>query len=71
MALQEREGTGDWTRWPPELRTRHTEALINAQDLLSSDIHYHEFIQWQFSLQWNELKDYCRAKGIRLIGDIP
>jgi len=70
-AIQAKEGTADWTRWPPELRTREPDAVIRAQKRLADDIRYHEFVQWQFSVQWKELRDYCAAKGIRLIGDIP
>jgi 4-alpha-glucanotransferase len=70
-AIQEDAGTADWTRWPPGLRTRQPEAMIRAQKRFADDIRYHEFVQWQFSVQWNELMAYCTAKGIRLIGDIP
>jgi 4-alpha-glucanotransferase len=70
-AIQGNEGTADWTRWQPELRTRQPDALLRAQKRFADDIRYHEFVQWQFSVQWKELKAYCAAKGIRLIGDIP
>jgi 4-alpha-glucanotransferase len=70
-AIQENEGTADWTRWQPELRTRQPDALLRAQKRFADDIRYHEFVQWQFSEQWKELKAYCGVKGIRLIGDVP
>jgi len=70
-AIQGNEGTADWTRWQPELRTRQPDALLRAQKRFADDILYHEFVQWQFSVQWKELKSYSAAKGIRLIGDIP
>jgi len=70
-AIQEKEGSADWTRWQPELRTRQPEAMLRAQKRFADDIRFHEFVQWQFSVQWTELKTYCTAKGIRLIGDIP
>jgi 4-alpha-glucanotransferase len=70
-AIQENEGTADWTRWQPELRTRQSDAMLRAQKRFADDIRYYEFVQWQFSVQWKELKAYCGAKGIRLIGDIP
>ncbi len=70
-AIQAKEGTADWTRWQPELRTRQPDAVIRAQKRLADDIRYHEFVQWQFSVQWKELKTYCASKGIQLIGDIP
>ncbi len=70
-AIQAKEGTADWTCWQPELRTRQPDALRRARKRLADDIRYHEFIQWQFSVQWKALKANCAAKGIRLIGDIP
>jgi 4-alpha-glucanotransferase len=70
-AIQAGEGTSDWTRWDQELRTRQPEAIIRAQKHFASDIRFHQFVQWQFFLQWQELKAYCIAKGIGLIGDVP
>ena len=70
-AIQGNEGTADWTHWQPELRTRQPDALLRAQKRFADDIRFHEFVQWQFCLQWKEVKVYCAAKGIRLIGDIP
>jgi len=70
-AIQGSEGTSDWTRWNQELRTRQPDAIIRAQKHFASDIRFHQFVQWQFFLQWQELKAYCIAKGIGLIGDVP
>ncbi len=70
-AIQGKEGTSDWTRWSQGLRTRQPDDVIRAQKYFAEDIRYHQFVQWQFSLQWNGLRAYCRSKGIRLIGDIP
>jgi 4-alpha-glucanotransferase len=70
-AIQRMEGTSDWTLWNQELRTRQPEAMIAAQQYLANDIRYHQFVQWQFSVQWKELRAYCRSKGVWLIGDVP
>jgi 4-alpha-glucanotransferase len=70
-AISVAEGTADWTRWEQELRTRQPDAVIRAQKHFAGDIRYYKFIQWQFSVQWKELRSYCSRKGIRLIGDIP
>jgi len=70
-AIQKKEGTADWTQWNEELRTRQPDAVIRAQKYLADDIRYHQFVQWQFSVQWIELRAYCISKGIRLIGDVP
>ena len=70
-AIQESEGTADWTRWKKELRTRQPGAILRAQKHFADEIRYHQFVQWQFSVQWKELRTYCASKGIQLIGDIP
>ena len=70
-AIREKEGTADWTRWNQELRTRQPDAILRAQKYFVHDIRYHQFVQWQFSVQWKELRAYCASKGIGLIGDVP
>ena len=70
-AIREKEGTADWTRWNRELRTRQPDAVVRARKYFSDEIRYHQFVQWQFSVQWKELRTYCASKGIRLIGDVP
>jgi 4-alpha-glucanotransferase len=71
LAIQGKEGTSDWTRWNQDLRTRQPEAVIRAQKYLANDIRYHQFVQWQFSVQWKELRAYCTSRGVWLIGDVP
>lgn len=71
LAIQEKEGTSDWTKWDKELGTRKPEAIIHAQKIFVNEIRYHKFVQWQFSVQWKALKAYCTSKGIGLIGDVP
>ena len=70
-AIVAKEGTSDWTRWASELRTRQPDALNRARKDLAHNIRFHGFVQWQFSVQWNALKVYCKSKAIRLIGDVP
>jgi 4-alpha-glucanotransferase len=70
-AIKGKEGTSDWTRWNQELRTRQPDAIIRAQKYFANDIRYHQFVQWQFSVQWKELRAYCTSRGICLIGDVP
>ena len=70
-AIQTKDGASDWTRWKPDLRTRQPEAVLRAQRYFAKDIRYHQFVQWQFSVQWNALRAYCTSKQICLIGDVP
>ena len=71
LAIQEKEGTSDWTQWDEGLRIRKPDAIIRAQEYFADEIRYHKFVQWQFSVQFTELKAYCASKGIGLIGDVP
>jgi len=70
-AIRGHEGTADWTRWKKELRTRQPDAVLRAQNQFADDVRYHEFVQWQFAVQWKELRAFCASKAIQLIGDIP
>jgi 4-alpha-glucanotransferase len=71
LAIQGKVGSSNWTLWSQELRTRQPDAILRAQKTFANDIRYHQFVQWQFSVQWKELRAYCASKGIRLIGDVP
>ena len=43
----------------------------HARKHFAGQIRFHQFVQWQFSVQWKDLRAYCASKAIRLIGDIP
>ena len=36
-----------------------------------ADLFYHGFLQYEFHLQWQALRDHCHTRGIRLMGDLP
>lgn len=71
MALKDANGGQHWDQWPLPLRSRNEKALEEAKSALSSDIARNKALQFLFFKQWNALHDYCRSKGIELIGDIP
>lgn len=58
-----------WTEW-----TRDSSALSShmlPESVLESPMGYFVFEQYVFARQWSELRDYCRAQGVRIIGDLP
>jgi 4-alpha-glucanotransferase len=59
-----------WNEWPPELRDREPGALAGAREELSGEIAEEKFIQYLFFRQWEELRGYCRGKGIGILGDM-
>src|SRR5947208_869077 len=71
MALKDAHGGISWLHWPTELILRQPSVLAQARRQLSSSIELHQFSQFLFFRQWQELKRYAHAHGIRLIGDLP
>lgn len=71
MALKEAHGFAAWNTWDNDLKWRKPPALKKWQKKLKRDIYCHQYQQYQFFTQWDELKRYCLDRDIRLIGDIP
>jgi 4-alpha-glucanotransferase len=57
--------------WPKELVRREPSALARARQHLSIEIDQIRLAQFLLNRQGNRLKEYARAKGVRLIGDLP
>lgn len=71
MALKFQNHGKPWYEWESEISMHKTKAVAAAKQELKKEIGFHKFIQYQFSRQWNELKNYANECGIEIIGDIP
>ncbi len=71
MALKEHHDGQAWNTWPEPLAARKPEALAEARDTLARPIDFQRFVQYQFERQWSDLRATCRARNVRLIGDLP
>lgn len=71
MALCERFGTHDWCHWPPEVRDRNPNTLLEFTAQLTNRIKKEKILQYLFFRQWSCLRHYCNHHGIAIIGDIP
>lgn len=71
MALKDHFGGISWDNWTEDIRLRKEEALKHWKERLAKEIGFYQFLQYQFFRQWNNLKAYANANGIRIIGDIP
>ncbi len=60
-----------WQSWPKDIREHKESAVTEYTELLSEQIGYHKFLQFEFFRQWFELKKYANALDISIIGDIP
>ena len=71
MALKDGHGGAAWQTWPDPLRLRHPAPLAAARTRLAGRIGRHQFLQFLFARQWAALKEYAKAKGVKVIGDAP
>ncbi|MCR4655087.1 MAG: 4-alpha-glucanotransferase [Lachnospiraceae bacterium] len=71
MAIKDSYGGKSWLLWDEGIRLRKEKALKEYTEKFAEDILFYEFLQFEFSLQWNKLKAYANEKGIQIIGDIP
>ena len=70
-ALKVRYGSASYLEWPTELVRRVPAALTEARRSLADLIDEVRLAQFLLFRQGNRLKEYARAKGVRLIGDLP
>lgn len=71
MALKTNYNNCSWHEWPEKVRMRDEFTISEMRFKLDEEIRYHEFLQYLFHIQWQELRDQCELFGIEMIGDIP
>jgi 4-alpha-glucanotransferase len=60
-----------WCDWPEEFRDRNPAALQWAREEFQEEIRRQSYLQYVFFKQWASLGEYCKSRGIYLIGDMP
>ena len=60
-----------WSDWEDPLKRREPQTLKGWADKLRVACDFEAFIQFLFQRQWQELRSYCVANGVGIIGDIP
>jgi 4-alpha-glucanotransferase len=60
-----------WTDWEPGVRDRDPKALAKWSRDLAGTIAVQKKIQFAFFEQWRELREYCRERGVGIMGDLP
>ena len=68
--LRRQYNSAAWTTWPDEIAHRRRETLQRLQRELSPALQIERVIQFAFDRQWQALRDYCLARGIRFVGDV-
>jgi hypothetical protein len=70
-ALKEVHNGAYYLEWPAELAQRDPPALAQARRSLEDPIDRVRFAQFLLFRQGDRLRAHARAKGVRLIGDLP
>ncbi len=71
MALDQAHSPALWPQWPAKLAARDPAALAAARTQHAAEIGFWGFVQWQFDVQWKQLKAYANGKGVHMVGDLP
>lgn len=69
MAIRDHLGPGVWQSWPEEYRS-YTPDLAQRREL-KENVAYHEWCQFEFQHQWDDLHVYANEHGVKIIGDMP
>jgi 4-alpha-glucanotransferase len=59
-----------WSAWPRALARREAEGLRQFGVEHQRELEVERAIQFAFFEQWRALRSYCRARGIRIVGDV-
>ena len=70
-ALKARFGGASYLDWPADLVRREPAALDSARRELFAECERTRFAQFLLFRQGGSLKEYGRAKGLRMLGDLP
>lgn len=71
MALETAHAGQPWWTWPEPLAGRKAAALTKARAEHAAQIGFWHWVQWCFDTQCMQLKSYCNARGIHIMGDLP
>jgi len=70
-ALKASQDLRPWTEWPAGLSRRDPQALAEWSQAQAEAIQLQHFEQFVFARQWQRLRAYAGARGVRLVGDAP
>lgn len=69
-ALRRKFNNQSWNQWPRDLAMRESAALDKVRQEMKGELEIGRFLQFAFLEQWRALRAYCKARNIRIIGDI-
>ncbi len=70
-ALKTKFDGAPWNQWETGLREREPEALARARRELAEEIRFHEYVQYRFFRDWEDVRKKAGAAGVEIVGDLP
>ena len=71
MSIKAKHNNVSWYEWAPQYKVYNSETVSSFEEENQDEIYFWVFTQYYFTRQWNRLKEYANAKGIKIIGDLP
>jgi 4-alpha-glucanotransferase len=71
MSLKDAAKGAPWWDWDDALIRRDPAALRKARERHKNDVRFWQFVQFLFFSQWASVREEARARGIRIMGDVP
>ncbi|ANE53158.1 malto-oligosyltrehalose synthase [Flavisolibacter tropicus] len=71
VILKEEHGGMPWYEWPEEYKLYNKTVLDKWAKAKAQEITKAKWLQFIFSKQWHELKEYCNHRNIHMVGDLP
>lgn len=71
MAFKDANNGVSWTEWEEPYRTYSKENAKAWAEEFSQETEIYKAIQYLFDRQYEDLKKYVNAKGVKIIGDLP
>jgi 4-alpha-glucanotransferase len=68
--LSEQFQTSAWIQWPAEYRFRWPGAIERFFAEKHHEMAIEQALQFAFAEQWYFLREYCRERGIKIMGDV-
>jgi 4-alpha-glucanotransferase len=68
--LRRRFGYTSWNEWPAEYAQRKHDALTSALTEYGRELAIEQAIQFFFDEQWCSLREYCKKRDVRILGDV-
>src|ERR1019366_5311311 len=68
--LRRRFRYASWNEWPVDFAQRKDDALTSVLTEHGRELDIEEAIQFFFDEQWGALRSYCKARDIRVLGEV-